>query len=68
MALAVNPTEVVAAHSVAAVKLEQHWEEACVELRILRDMIPDKDDPRHVEANNKLIDVEKRLRKEEKRK
>ena len=46
----------------------EHWEEACVELRILRDMIPDKDDPRHVEANNKLIDVEKRLRKEEKRK
>ena len=30
MTLAVNPTEVVAAHSVAAVKLEQHWEEACV--------------------------------------
>ena len=39
------------------------WVRALEELRILRDMFPDTQDPRHAEAERKLMDVEKRMRK-----
>ena len=38
-----------------------NWEVARTELRTLCDMVPDKDDERHVEARAKLIDVEGRI-------
>lgn len=38
------------------------WEEAAVELNIIREMVPDRADPRHESARRKLIDVEKRMR------
>lgn len=37
------------------------WERARDELRILCDLVPDKTDPRHAEANSKLVDVEARI-------
>ena len=40
------------------------WETAQVELKVLCDLVPDKDDPRHAEANAKLVDVENRMKKE----
>ena len=40
------------------------WEKAGNHLRIIREMIPDKDDPRHHEAYRKLLDVQSRLQKE----
>lgn len=40
------------------------WETALTELRILCSMVPDKDDPRHAEANARLVDVENRMKKE----
>ncbi len=40
------------------------WEAALTELRILCSMVPDKDDPRHAEANARLVDVENRMKKE----
>lgn len=39
------------------------WSTARRELRILCDLIPDDRDARHVEAANKLLDVESRLKK-----
>lgn len=44
----------------------QEWEEAREQLRILCDIVPAKDDPRHAEANGKLVDVENRIRKAKK--
>lgn len=41
------------------------WRQAARELRILRELIPDRDDPRHVEATRKLLDVESRLKQQE---
>lgn len=38
------------------------WDEARAQLRILCDLISDKNDPRHKEANAKLIEVDSRLR------
>ncbi len=38
------------------------WDEAKKQLRILCNLIPDKDDPRHKEANAKLIEIDARLR------
>ena len=38
------------------------WPEARAQLRVLCDLIPDKDDPRHKEANAKLIEIDGRLR------
>ena len=42
------------------------WTTAARELRILREMIPDRDDERHVEAGRKLLDVENRLKAKDK--
>lgn len=39
------------------------WETAQNELKILCEMVPDKTDPRHSEANSKLVDVENRMKK-----
>ncbi len=39
------------------------WEAALVELRVLCAMVPEKDDPRHAEANARLVDVENRIKK-----
>lgn len=49
-----------------AIKLSD-WEVAREELRILCDMVPDKRDSRHNEANAKLVDVENRLSKQRKK-
>ncbi len=38
------------------------WTAAARELRILREMIPARDDERHIEAGRKLLDVENRLK------
>lgn len=38
------------------------WADAHKQLRILCDLIPDKDDPRHKEANAKLVEIDARLR------
>ena len=40
----------------------KEWATAARELRILREMVPDRDDPRHIEATRKLLDVENRLK------
>jgi hypothetical protein len=37
------------------------WEEASKELRILLDMIPDRSDPRNIETQKKILDVDNRL-------
>ena len=42
------------------------WNGAARELRILREMIPDRDDERHIEAGRKLLDVENRLKAKDK--
>lgn len=42
------------------------WETAKAELRILCDMVPNKNDDRHAEANAKLVDVENRIKKAKK--
>ena len=42
------------------------WNTAARELRILREMIPDRDDERHIEAGRKLLDVENRLKAKDK--
>ena len=39
------------------------WEQAQAELKILCELVPEKDDPRHSEANAKLVDVENRMKK-----
>lgn len=39
------------------------WRTAVQELRVLREMVPDPKDPRHVEAAGKLLDVENRMKK-----
>lgn len=43
-----------------AIKLKD-WAEAADALRILRDMIPERTDPRHQDAQKNLVDVENRL-------
>ena len=40
----------------------KEWSNAARELRILREMIPDRSDPRNIEAERKLLDVENRLK------
>ena len=40
------------------------WETAKEELRVLCDLVPEKSDPRHAEANSKLVDVETRIKNE----
>ncbi len=40
----------------------REWQIAQRELRILMELIPDRNDPRHVEAMGKLLDVENRLK------
>lgn len=40
------------------------WQTAATELRILREQIPDDNDPRNADATRKLLDVENRLKKE----
>jgi hypothetical protein len=42
------------------------WETAKAELRVLCDMVPNKNDDRHAEANAKLVDVENRIKKAKK--
>lgn len=42
----------------------RNWDDAKRELAILLEMVPENDDPRHAEASAKLVDVEKRMRKE----
>ena len=42
------------------------WQIAAEELRILRDQIPDDDDPRNIDATRKLLDVENRIKKGDK--
>ena len=44
------------------------WGRAADEFRRLREMIPQKDDPRHAEAGANLVDIEKRLEALKKRK
>jgi predicted Zn-dependent protease len=39
------------------------WDTAQSELKILCSLVPEKDDPRHAEANAKLVDVENRMKK-----
>jgi len=39
------------------------WEVAQSELKILCELVPDRDDPRHAEANARLVDVENRMKK-----
>ena len=38
------------------------WQAAAQELRVLRELVPDRDDPRYKDATSKLIDVEARLK------
>ena len=40
----------------------QDWDTAARELRILMELIPDRRDERHQEAQRKLLDVESRQR------
>lgn len=44
-----------------SIKMRQ-WEEAARELRIIREMVPDRADPRHKEAEKSLLDVERRIK------
>ena len=39
------------------------WEVAQTELKILCELVPERDDPRHAEANARLVDVENRMKK-----
>lgn len=41
----------------------RNWEKAREELNVLLEMIPDRDDERHLTASRKLMDVENRLKK-----
>jgi len=43
-----------------AIRLRE-WETAAAELRILCALVPDRSDPRNVEARKKLLDVERRI-------
>ena len=45
-----------------AIRLED-WQKAQVELKILCEMVPDEQDPRHDAAAAKLMDVESRMKK-----
>ena len=45
-----------------AIKLGD-WEAAQNELKILCELVPERDDPRHAEANAQLVDVENRMKK-----
>lgn len=42
------------------------WSGAARELRVLREIIPDRDDERNIEAARKLLDVENRLKSKDK--
>jgi hypothetical protein len=44
-----------------AMKLKA-WDDAARELRVLREIVPDRGDPRNQEATKKLIEVENRLK------
>lgn len=44
-----------------AIKMRQ-WEDAATELRIIREMVPDRSDPRHKEAEKSLLEVERRIK------
>lgn len=44
------------------------WDNALVEYRKIREMIPDRGDPRHQEANANIIEIERRLEAEKKAK
>jgi len=48
-------------------RAEQHirlkeWQEAATELRIISEMVPNREDDRNREARNKLIEVERRIK------
>lgn len=45
-----------------AIRLED-WPQAQMELKILCEMVPDEDDPRHADAAAKLMDVEGRMKR-----
>ncbi len=45
-----------------ALNLSQ-WEEACAELKVLLEMVPDRKDPRNRDARQKLISAETNLKK-----
>ena len=40
----------------------QDWQTAAQELRVLRELVPDRNDERYKDATRKLIDVEARLK------
>ncbi|MBR1921932.1 MAG: hypothetical protein IJ829_08055, partial [Kiritimatiellae bacterium] len=40
-----------------------NWESAQTELKVLCELVPEKDDPRHAEASARLVDVENRMKK-----
>ena len=44
------------------------WDNALVEYRKIREMIPDRGDPRHQEANANIIEIERRMEAEKKAK
>ena len=44
-----------------AIKMRQ-WQDAASELRIIRDMVPDRADKRHKEARKSLLEVERRIK------
>lgn len=44
-----------------AIKMRE-WSEAAKELGIIREMIPDRSDPRHKDASKSLMDVERRIK------
>jgi hypothetical protein len=43
-----------------AIRLRE-WESAASELRVLLDLIPDRENPKHAEARKKLVEVDARL-------
>ena len=43
-----------------AIRLRE-WATAAAELRILMELIPDREDARHIEARKKLVEVDARL-------
>jgi len=40
----------------------QEWQTAAQELRVLRELVPDRDDDRYKDATRKLVDIEPRLK------
>ena len=39
------------------------WQVAADNLRIVKELIPDRNDPRNTDADKKLVDVERRLKR-----